>query len=452
MEPIDNRVQRVAAPRRRRRREPLAVGLAVAVIALLTACGPPPPVLALTVVATDDGRDAEPGDGVCEMTAATGDCSLRAAVDEANAWADREVRITVTPGNYQLTRVGLDDTNAEGDLDLRRATGLTVIEAPSPGFAVDVSPVGEQALDLWQGGLVLRRATVRSSIGDAIRVRGGAALVADEVALFENATGLRVDAGGALALGDSEVFENDVGVVVDGRTSIERSTIRDNDGGGGVVVGPDTEVTIDRSTIARNAATVGGGISVARTAHVSITRSTISGNQAAQGAAIHAAGPHRVDSWSTDGVILAPSVAVRATTIAASVGPTALAGVTGTYPVCIPGSGCIDLPVIGGSLIDVEDSLIDATAAACAGPETMAESSLVSDGTCRGGTNHGGGLLLEVLADNGGPTLTHLPNGSSPAVDSLPFGSGSCTSALPADQRGVARPAGGGCDLGAVER
>ena len=53
---------------------------------------------------------------------------------------------------------------------------------------------------------------------------------------------------------------------------------------------------------------------------------------------------------------------------------------------------------------------------------------------------------LGPLGDNGGPTLTHLPRLGSPALDQ---GSLACP---PADQRGVARPQGAACDLGAVER
>jgi hypothetical protein len=52
--------------------------------------------------------------------------------------------------------------------------------------------------------------------------------------------------------------------------------------------------------------------------------------------------------------------------------------------------------------------------------------------------------LLGPLADNGGPTWTHLPQAGSPAID----GGGTCTGV---DQRGVTRPQGIACDIGAVE-
>jgi hypothetical protein len=55
--------------------------------------------------------------------------------------------------------------------------------------------------------------------------------------------------------------------------------------------------------------------------------------------------------------------------------------------------------------------------------------------------------LLGALADNGGPTQTRALNTGSPAIDA--GNSGACPAT---DQRGVSRPQGGGCDIGAYER
>jgi len=52
--------------------------------------------------------------------------------------------------------------------------------------------------------------------------------------------------------------------------------------------------------------------------------------------------------------------------------------------------------------------------------------------------------LLGSLQNNGGPTLTMLPGAGSPAIDAG-------ATALTTDQRGEARPVGGGPDIGAVE-
>jgi uncharacterized repeat protein (TIGR01451 family) len=74
---------------------------------------------------------------------------------------------------------------------------------------------------------------------------------------------------------------------------------------------------------------------------------------------------------------------------------------------------------------------------------------LIDDNTC--GLNATGDLtntnpLLGPLADNGGGTLTHLPLLGSPAIDA-----GDSATCPTTDQRGVARPQAGGCDIGAVE-
>ncbi|MBK8594652.1 MAG: hypothetical protein IPP07_20740 [Holophagales bacterium] len=55
--------------------------------------------------------------------------------------------------------------------------------------------------------------------------------------------------------------------------------------------------------------------------------------------------------------------------------------------------------------------------------------------------------LLGALANNGGPTRTILPGAGSPALDAIPRAD--CPTGK--DQRGWLRPAGAGCDLGAVE-
>jgi hypothetical protein len=58
-------------------------------------------------------------------------------------------------------------------------------------------------------------------------------------------------------------------------------------------------------------------------------------------------------------------------------------------------------------------------------------------------------LTLGALGDNGGPTLTMLPAATSPLLDQVP--SDACLARVTVDQRGVTRPQGSACDIGAVE-
>ena len=56
--------------------------------------------------------------------------------------------------------------------------------------------------------------------------------------------------------------------------------------------------------------------------------------------------------------------------------------------------------------------------------------------------------ILKPLADNGGPTKTHALPAGSPAIDASPDDA-DCAAT---DQRGVRRPQGPACDIGAFEK
>jgi hypothetical protein len=75
----------------------------------------------------------------------------------------------------------------------------------------------------------------------------------------------------------------------------------------------------------------------------------------------------------------------------------------------------------------------------------------VEDGECEfkeaSGDRDNVAALLGLLQDNGGPTDTMLPAANSPLLNT--GDSAHCTAS---DQRGVPRPQGAGCDIGAVER
>jgi hypothetical protein len=78
---------------------------------------------------------------------------------------------------------------------------------------------------------------------------------------------------------------------------------------------------------------------------------------------------------------------------------------------------------------------------------TVSDHSLDSDNSCvliGPGDLPGVAPLLGPLANNGGPTDTHALLAGSPAIDA----GGICA---PTDQRGVTRPQGPACDIGAFE-
>ena len=103
---------------------------------------------------------------------------------------------------------------------------------------------------------------------------------------------------------------------------------------------------------------------------------------------------------------------------------------------------------VGGSASIANSILAGNTPAACAGgPITDGGFNLQSPATvtCPGTV---GDPQLGALADNGGPVMTRALSPSSPAIDQVPASGEGCPAT---DARGVSRPHGGSCDIGAYE-
>ena len=112
--------------------------LAAAIVALaLTSvlAGPTRTVEAATLVvnSTADANDDSPGDGVCATSG--GQCTLRAAIEEANALAGSDA-ITLPTGTYTLALAGLgEDSSVTGDLDI--TSDLTINGAGAATTIID---------------------------------------------------------------------------------------------------------------------------------------------------------------------------------------------------------------------------------------------------------------------------------------------------------------------------
>jgi hypothetical protein len=101
----------------------------------------------------------------------------------------------------------------------------------------------------------------------------------------------------------------------------------------------------------------------------------------------------------------------------------------------------------GGNLLFSNTIIANSTAGCeCAnyGQISFNKNNLVEDMSC--GADYSGDPSLGPLADNGGPTLTHALLPGSSAID---LGDSSLCQLF--DQRGVKRPQGAGCDIGAYE-
>ena len=102
-----------------------------------------------TVNTTTDTVDNNPGDGICADSG--GLCSLRAAIQEANATAGDDF-ITLGAGTYTLSISGSgDDSSISGDLDIDRADTLTLTGAGQSLTTIDASGLSDRVFHLIQG-------------------------------------------------------------------------------------------------------------------------------------------------------------------------------------------------------------------------------------------------------------------------------------------------------------
>jgi CSLREA domain-containing protein len=256
--------------------------------------------------------------------------------------------------------------------------------------------------------------------------------------------------------------------------TINGSTISGNQAnnkGGGVFNKGTLEV--DQSTFEANDADLGGGIrnDEGPTSKITVTGSTFHENTAAHGAAVDnwGDGPNLINTSSliensataSGGGIRNWSVlTVRNSSISGNSAISVNDGLNNQEP------GVLTLQHVtfnqnqassgGGiytgsktTLTYMHTIVAGSTNGDCFNAGTIHSDSthnLVEDGSCFLATNLEGDPLLGPLADNGGPTLTHALLPGSPAIDA---GSGALCQAF--DQRGVARPQGAACDIGAFE-
>lgn len=211
---------------------------------------------------TNDGVDAIPGNGVCAT--ASGACSLRAAIQEANALGGShfiELPAVVAPGIYALTLHGAgDDTAAGGDLDIH--ADVTIFGTGSGRITITASPT-DRIFDVHPGGrlglshVMIQGGRAEGGSGGCIRNRGALDLWA--VALRD----CRALYGGGIAN------------IEGARLNAVNATISENvasDQGGGIGnSGAGSVAHFLHCTIADNSAASGTGIHNLSTATVSNT-------------------------------------------------------------------------------------------------------------------------------------------------------------------------------------
>ncbi len=397
--------------------------LPILLLAALVGATPARALLIFNVDATTDEPDAVPGDGDC-VAAPSGACTLRAAIQEANA-QDQHIMIFLEDREYTLSMGGApEDGAATGDLDILNSP--TVVIGAGAAETTIRTVLNERVFDVRATGeLVLADVTVQEGLAD----RGGGIrnlgrLIMERVTVQQNLAtfggGVYHD-GVVLIVAASTIAWNGGqiggGIALYGLARIDGSTIHDNLGrsGGGIFGGSEGESTLVNVTISGNRASqTGGGIQVNE--RTVIRSSTITGNVADDfGGGIDA-------RFADVPVELASSI------VAGN-------GAGGESPDC---DG--DVTLDGPNLIQ------DATGCTFAGDVGLALTGVVAG--------------LEPLASSGGSVPTHGLVSTSPAVDAGP--AGGCVDEggdpLDVDARGEPRGADGlcdgvaRCDLGAFER
>lgn len=208
---------------------------------------------------TIDAVDASPGDGVCAT--AGGDCTLRAAIMEANALPGEDT-IELPPGTYTLSIPGAgEDAAATGDLNILESLAIhgggvenTIIDAAGIDRIFNIHTDLLPATGDFNIANVALTGSVTSGSGGAI--------------FFGSSSG----APAALTISDSRVINNTAGVLGGGvaistgggplTAEFRGVTISDNHartGGGLFAHDSAREITVSKSTIARNTAELSGG-------------------------------------------------------------------------------------------------------------------------------------------------------------------------------------------------
>ncbi len=220
----------------------------------------------------------------------------------------------------------------------------------------------------------------------------------------------------------------------------------------GGAIGDGNVISISRTTISGNGAPMGGGYAnLAFDAAITITNSTITGNTSTFDGAIAASGDDAtgvslklVNDTITDNVIgeIEQPISGEAADANASGSPAH----TAEIPVTTLSIDGTYRPF--GTVITGDGSADDCMVTGDAGSQGY---NYGDDDTCgfTASTDKASAASpqLGALAANGGPTPTQLPATTSPLLDQIP--PAACQVAI--DQRGITRPQGTGCEIGAVE-
>jgi predicted outer membrane repeat protein len=409
--------------------------------------------------------------------------------DGGGLFSIRENRLEVAPGaipNYEVAaQVAVTVSARDGDgasveqsfdidiEDLREVVNTLDVGDGSLRQAIADAAPGETIL--FETGLA-SRISVNSAIqlNKAVTIRGPlppAEIVLDAngnnqvftVSPAANVTLQQLTIRGGFGTGAGAI-QNDGRLVVERSILEENRTLAGGSGRGGAIRNSGTLIardTLFRANIAFN----GGAIAADGPGGTLIERCTFQGNQTDgnSGAAIAGALVTVVNST------FAGNLATGADRVGGAIGlfsdsPTANEIAFSTF-VDNQATGSGGAIFLGTGVVLTLRGVIATGNVAPVGPDLQMEGTVSGDHNVIGSANGavlvdgangnivGTPITIEAIRNNGGPTPTRLPAAGSPSIDLVPVAR--CLdrdeTPLTEDQRGVARPAGGACDAGAVE-
>jgi hypothetical protein len=465
------------------------------VLVVCTAAGALAALVAHSAPAGAAGPGCQDGDIEVTTNADTGAGSLRAAFATASAVAGPSrvcVSTTVagpivlTTGEVLYNAATTPGLTIEGNgITVSGNNASRVINNDTPGSLTlhHVTITGGNTSSADGGGGVVSAGATNiidsviagntATTGGAVKLRtAGWVLTVTKSVIIDNISTAGVGGGlttfGAVTVTGWRVSRNHAGTfgggaaVSSGLTTVVNSTFDGNTAAeGGGAIDANNPVEVSNSTISGNTASRGdgGAVNGGFGGDVTITNSTLSdntatGEPASQGGAIHQS---------------SGNVTVTNSTISGNraIGDMSQGGgirefsgnVTLVYATVVENSAAEgDNIREASSVLTAFGSVVALGGTNCTGGTTTSNGFNFSDDSSCGFTaatdmQSAGDPALGALADNGGPTRTRLPQPGSPLIDAIATASCQADGAagITTDQRGITRPQGSGCDIGAVE-
>jgi hypothetical protein len=441
----------------------------------------------ITVTTTADVVDAA---GTClNVTLASlpgpdGKTSLREAVCAANNTAGVDTISFGVNGTFTLTGAANEDNGQSGDLDIKESVTIigngidnTIIDgggierifevAPSTAITFNLSNLTLQNGDtrtttFKEGGALYLNNNVTTTLTNcrivnnfsgsngAIENRGNLTITGSTLSGNQTMQALGSASGGAI---------HNVGSLSISQTTINNNLVLGEGGGIATSTGVGTTVNITNTTISNNIASTAGGVGgngggiVTRGTQgaINISNSTISGNRADN----YGGGAFFITPTGGTGKFTLTNVTITNNLADNDDDGTGTGGGFFQYT----GNVILQNTIVAGnfnSTIAVRDDIKGTISA-------TSLSNLIGDGTGMAGVSDGVNNnlvgshtspinpLLGILVDNGGTTQTYALQSGSPALDTADDAICASQPINNLDQRGIVRPQGAHCDIGAYE-